>query len=93
MLTIDIPPDKKRKIERNKLSNSKRDAKDRNPHFSLTVEVKKGDDGRLEGLRSRLDRAKSLLDIDQSRTQSPRASWPAGERPERLWDNRLELYC
>ena len=27
----------------------------------------------------------------QSRTQSPRASWPAGERPERLWDNRLHF--
>ena len=46
MLTIDIPPEKKRKIERNKVSNAKRDAKDRNPHFSLTVEVKKGDDAR-----------------------------------------------
>ena len=43
MLTIDTPPEKKRKIERNKVSNAKRDAKDRNPHFSLTVEVKKGD--------------------------------------------------
>ena len=28
----------------------------------------------------------------QSRTQSPRAFWPAGERPDRLWDNRFELY-
>ena len=27
----------------------------------------------------------------QSRTQSPRASWSAGERPERLWDNRLHF--
>ena len=27
----------------------------------------------------------------QSRTQSPRAFWPAGERPERLWDNRLHF--
>ena len=28
----------------------------------------------------------------QSRTQSLRASWSAGERPEKLWENRLELY-
>ena len=27
----------------------------------------------------------------QSRTQSPRAFWPEGERPERLWDNRLHF--
>ena len=27
----------------------------------------------------------------QSRTQSPRAFWPAGERPERLWDDRLHF--
>ena len=27
----------------------------------------------------------------QSRTQSPRAFWPAGERPDRLWDNRLHF--
>ena len=30
-------------------------------------------------------------DRSQSRTQSPRAFWPAGERPERLWDNRLHF--
>ena len=29
--------------------------------------------------------------LSQSRTQSPRASWSAGERPERLWDNRLHF--
>ena len=29
--------------------------------------------------------------LSQSRTQSPRAFWPAGERPERLWDNRLHF--
>ena len=28
----------------------------------------------------------------QSRTQSPRAFWSADERPERLWDNGLELF-
>ena len=73
MLTIDIPPEKKRKIERNKVSNAKRDAKDRNPHFSLTVEVKKGDDARLESLRSRLDRAKSLLGIDRRSSSTQNA--------------------
>ena len=31
----------------------------------------------------------SFLLLLQSRTQSPRASWPAGERPERLWDNQV----
>ena len=73
MLTIDIPPDKKRKIERNKLSNAKRDSTDRNPHFSLTVEVKKGDDDRLEGLRSRLNHAKSLLGIDRRSSSTQNA--------------------
>ena len=72
MLTVDIPPEKKRKIERNKLSNAKRDAKDRNPHFSLTVEVK-GDDSRLECLRGRLDRAKSLLGIDRRSSSTQNA--------------------
>ena len=33
----------------------------------------------------------SGLVVSQSRTQSPRAFWPAGERPERLWDNRLHF--
>ena len=32
-----------------------------------------------------------VLKVSQSRTQSPRASWSAGERPERLWDNRPVL--
>ena len=30
----------------------------------------------------------SSLSTNQSRTQSPRAFWPAGERPERPWDNQ-----
>lgn len=72
MLIIDIPPERKR-IEGNKVSNPKRDAKDRNPHFSLTVEVKKGDDDRLEGLRSQLDRAKSLPGIDQRSSSAQNA--------------------
>ena len=33
----------------------------------------------------------NLFVLYQSRTQSPRAFWPAGERPERLWDNRLHF--
>ena len=32
-----------------------------------------------------------FLTLFQSRTQSPRAFWPAGEHPERLWDNRLHF--
>ena len=33
----------------------------------------------------------SGLEKTQSRTQSPRAFWSAGERPERLWDNGLHF--
>ena len=40
---------------------------------------------------SRLTFGSEICDCDQSRTQSPRAFWPAGERPERLWDNRLHF--
>ena len=32
-----------------------------------------------------------IMAWNQSGTQSPRAFWPAGERPERLWDNRLHF--
>ena len=63
------PPEKKTKIERNKRTNANRDPEKRNPHFSLTVEVKREDEARLQSLRSRLDHAKSLLGIDR-RTSS-----------------------
>ena len=48
------PPEKKKRVEKNKRTNAKRDPEKRNPHFSLTVEVKRGDKGRLSALRSRL---------------------------------------
>ena len=59
------PPEKKWCIEKNKRTNANRDPKKRNPHFSLTVKVKRGDKGHLEGLRSRLNNAKCLLGIDR----------------------------
>ena len=59
------PPEKKRRIEKNKRTNANRDPSKRNPHFSVTVEVAMGDESRLEGLRARLNNAKSLLGIDR----------------------------
>ncbi|XP_068711084.1 uncharacterized protein [Montipora foliosa] len=67
------PPSKKSKIERNKQTNAKRDPGKRNPHFSLTVEVKAGDEKRLEDLRSRLNHAKSLLGIDRKTSSTQNA--------------------
>ena len=46
----------------------------------------------LNVIRELIWKIKKLKSFGQSRTQSPRAFWPAGERPERLWDNRFELY-
>lgn len=63
------PPEKKKRVEKNKRTNANRVPEMRNPHFSLTVEVKKGDEGPLEGLRHRVERAKSLLGITR-RTSS-----------------------
>ena len=67
------PPEKKRRIEKNKRTNANRDPEKRNPHFSLTVEVKRGHEGRLEGLRSRLNNAKCLLGIDRSTSSTQNA--------------------
>ena len=67
------PPSKKSKIERNKQTNAKRDPGKRNPHFSLTVEVKAGDEKRLEDLHSRLNHAKSLLGIDRKTSSTQNA--------------------
>ena len=64
MLTVG-PPEKKTKTERNKRTNVSRDPEKRNPHFSLTVEVKREEEARLQSLRCRLDNAKSLLGIDR----------------------------
>ena len=60
-------------MERNKRTNANRDPEKRNPHFSLTVEVKVGDENRLEGLRSRLNHAKSLLGIDRKTSSTQNA--------------------
>ena len=67
------PPKKKRCIEKNKRTNATRDPEKRNPHFSLTVEVKRGHEGRREGLRSRLNNAKCLLGIDCSTSSTQNA--------------------
>ena len=72
MLTV-CPPEKKKKMERNKRTNATRVAEEQNPHYSLTVEVKKEDKHRLESLRSRVDRAKSLLGIDRKTSSTQNA--------------------
>lgn len=68
MLTVG-PPEKKTKIERNKRTNANRDPEKRNPHFSLTVEVKREDEARLQ----RLDHAMSLLRIDRKTSSTQNA--------------------
>ena len=72
MLTVG-PPEKKTKMERNKRTNANRDPEKRNPHFSLTVEVKRDDEARLQRLRSRLEHAKSLLGIDRKTSSTQNA--------------------
>ena len=72
MLTVG-PPEKKTKMERNKRTNANRDPEKRNPHFSLTVEVKRDDEARLQSLRSRLEHAKSLLGIDRKTSSTQNA--------------------
>lgn len=67
------PPSKKSKIERNKQTNAKRDPGKQNPRFCLTVEVKAGDEKRLEDLRSRLNHVKSLLGIDRKTSSTQNA--------------------
>ena len=72
MLTVG-PPEKKTKTERNKRTNASRDPEKRNPHFSLTVEVKREDEARLQSLRCRLDNPKSLLGIDRKTSSTQNA--------------------
>jgi len=72
MLTV-CPPEKKMKIERNKRTNANRDPEKRNPHFSLTVEVKREDEARLQRLCTRLDHAKLVLGIDRKTSSSQNA--------------------
>jgi len=64
MLTVG-PPEKKTKVERNKWTNANQDPEKRNPHFSLTVEIKREDEACLQSSHCRLDDAKSLLGIDR----------------------------
>ncbi|XP_068738170.1 uncharacterized protein [Montipora capricornis] len=68
-----FPPEKKIKIERNKRTNASRDPEKRNPHFSLTVEVKNGNESRLEDIRGRLNNAKALLGIDRKTSSTQNA--------------------
>lgn len=72
MLTV-CPPEKKMKIERNKRTNANRDPEKRNPHFSLTVEVKREDEACLQTLRTRLDHAKMVLGIDRKTSSTQNA--------------------
>ena len=73
MLTVG-PPEKKTKTERTKRTNANRDPEKRNPHFNLTVEVKRTDEARfLRSLRCRLDHAKSLLGIDRKTSSTQNA--------------------
>jgi len=64
MLTVG-PREKKTKIERNKQTNANRDPEKWNPHFSLTMEVKREDEACLQRLHCQLDHAKSLLGINR----------------------------
>ena len=66
-------PPEKTKMERNKRANANRDPEKRNPHFSLTMEVKQADNARLQSLRCQLDHAKSLLGIDRKTSSTQNA--------------------
>jgi len=59
------PPDKKKHTEINKHRNARRDPAERNPHFSLTIEVKKDHQSRLELIKQRINNTKSALGIDR----------------------------
>ena len=59
------PPDKKKRTEINKRANARRDPAERNPHFSLTIEVKKDQQSRLEVIKQRINNAKLALGIDR----------------------------
>ena len=59
------PPDKKKRTEINKRANARRDPAERNPHFSLTIEVKKDQQSRLEAIKQRINNAKLALGIDR----------------------------
>ena len=53
------PPDKKKRTEISKRANARRDPAERNPHFSLTIEVKKDQQSCLEAIKQRINRKTS----------------------------------
>ena len=53
------PPDEKKRTEINKRANARRDPAERNPHFSLPIEVKKDQQGCLEAIKQRINRKTS----------------------------------
>ena len=67
------PPDKKKRTEINKRANARRDPTERNPHFSLTIEVKKEQQSRLEAIKQRINNAKSALGIDRKTSPTQNA--------------------
>lgn len=67
------PPDKKKRTEINKRANARRDPAERNPHFSLTIEVKKDQQSRLEAIKQRINNAKSALGIDRKTSTTQNA--------------------
>ena len=67
------PPDKKKRTEINKRANARRDPVERNPHFSLTIEVKKDHESRLELIKQRINNAKSALGIDRKTSTTQNA--------------------
>ena len=67
------PPDKKKRTEINKRANVRRDPTERYPHFSLTIEVKKEQQSRLEAIKQRINNAKSALGIDRKTSTTQNA--------------------
>ena len=67
------PPDKKKHTEINKRTNARRDPAERNPHFSLTIELKKEQQSRLEAIKQRINNAKSALGIDRKTSTTQKA--------------------
>ena len=69
-----FPPDKKKRTEINKHANGRRDAAEKIPHFSLTIEVKKDHQSRLELIKQRINNAKPALGIDRKTSTTQNAN-------------------
>ena len=67
------PPDKKKRTEINKRANARRDPVERNPHFSLTIEIKKDQQSHLEAIKQRINNAKSALGIERKTSTTQNA--------------------